>query len=429
MNEIPISTLVCALVVLLLVSAFFSATEIAMMSLNRYRLRHFVRAGHRGAILAQRLLDRPDRLIGVILLCSNFTNAMFSAITTALTFRLLGADETSVAIATVTIAVMVLIFTDLAPKTLAALNPERIAFPTSFLLIVFLKLFYPAVWVINAIANSILKLFGVSLQESPMQQLSREELRTVVHEAGALIPRRHQKMLLSILDLEKATVDDIMIPRSEIVGIDIENDEQEILNQLTHCQHTRLPVYRDDIENVIGFLHARNALRLMTSNQFSKEALRGITREANFVPEGTSLTTQLLNFQREKRRIALVVDEYGDIQGLITLEDILEEIVGEFTTDAAAAIRDIHAQDDGTYLVDGAAYIREINRLMQWELPTDGPKTLNGLIIEYLESIPESGTSVRIAGYPIDIVQTTANAIKTVRIHPALRTKTTTTED
>ena len=254
-----------------------------------------------------------------------------------------------------------------------------------------------------------------------MQQLSSEELRTVVNEAGALIPRQHQEMLISILDLENVTVDDVMVPRNEIVGIDINDDDQTILNQLIHTQHTRLLVFRDNVENVIGFVHARNALHILAEGDFSKDKLIGICREPYFIPESTPLNKQLLSFQREKRRIAFVVDEYGDIQGLVTLESILEEIVGEFTTDTAATIKDVHPQEDGTFLVDGSAYVRELNRTMAWDLPTSGPKTLNGLIIEYLESIPEAGTSVLIAGYPIDIVQTSNNAIKTVRIHPDSR--------
>jgi Mg2+/Co2+ transporter CorB len=420
MEDIPLHVLIALLLIFVTLSGCFAAAETALMSLNRYRLRHLVRAKHRGAILAQSMLNRPDRLIGLILFGNTFVHILASSVSTLVGLRLWG--DNGIAIAAGILTFLVLIFGEVAPKTLAALHPERVAFPAVFVLFPLMKISYPIVWTISILSNGVLRLFGISTKSGAMHSLSSEELRSVVHEAGALIPRRHQEMLVSILDLEKVTVDDIMIPRNEIVGIDVDHNEQEILNQLTHCQHTRLPVYRGDIEHVIGFLHARNALRLMTSNQFSKEALLGITREANFVPEGTPLTTQLLNFQREKRRIAFVVDEYGDIEGLITLEDILEEIVGEFTTDAAAAIRDIHPQDDGTYLVDGAAYIREINRLMQWELPTNGPKTLNGLIIEYLESIPEPGTSVRIAGYPIDIVQTTTNAIKTVRIHPALRT-------
>ncbi len=392
-----------------------------MMSLNRYRLRHLVTAKHPGAIRAQRLLNRPDRLIGLILIGNNFVNILASSIATLIALQLWG--ESGIAIATGILTFVILIFAEVGPKTLAVLHPERIAFPAAYILEPLLTISYPLVWFVNTIANAVLKMIGVSPKDGAMQHLSSEELRTVVNEAGALIPRRHQTMLLSILDLEKVTVEDIMIPRNEIIGLDMEEDSQTILEQLTRSQHTRLPIYRDNIDNVVGFVHARNALRILPDGKFTKELLQGITREPYFVPAGTPLNTQLLNFQCQKRRIAFVVNEYGDIQGLVTLEDILEEIVGEFTTDMAANMKDIHPQEDGTYLIDGGAYIREINRTMGWELPTDGPKTINGLIIEYLESIPETGTSVKLAGYPIDIVQTTSNTIKTIRIHPALRSQ------
>lgn len=418
MTELSLTALGSILGVLILLSGCFSASETAMMSLNRYRLRHLAKDGHPGAVRASRLLERPDRLIGLILLGNNFVNILASSIATLIALRLWG--EAGIAIATGLLTIVILIFAEVAPKTMAALHPERIAFPASAVLGPLLKIIYPLVWAVNAVANSLLRMFGVKEYSGNSEHLSSDELRTVVNEAGALIPDRHQKMLLSILDLEKVTVEDIMIPRNEIIGLDLEDDDQTILNQLTHAQHTRLPVYSGSIENVQGFVHARNALHLLAAEEFSKEALIGITRKGYFVPEGTPLNTQLLNFQREKRRIAFVVDEYGDILGLVTLEGILEEIVGEFTTDIATASPDIHPQPDGTYLVDGAAYIREINRAMHWHLPTDGPKTFNGMIIEYLESIPEAGTSVRIAGYPIDIVQTTGSAIKTIRIHPAL---------
>ncbi len=421
MEDIAIGTLGAILFVLICLSGCFSASETAMMSLNRYRLRHQAQAKHPGAMRAQRLLDQPDRLIGLILLGNNFVNILASSIATLIALRLLGAS--GIAIATGILTFVILIFAEVAPKTLAVLRPERIAFPASYVLEPLLKITYPLVWLVNALANTVLRVIGVSPKHGAMQQLSSEELRTVVNEAGSLIPRRHQQMLLSILDLEKATVEDIMVPRNEIVGLDLDEEDYIILKQLAHSQHTRLPIYRGSIDNVIGFLHARNALHIMKEKEFSKEKLQAIAREPYFIPEGTPLNTQLLNFQREKRRIAFVVNEYGDIQGLATLEDILEEIVGEFTTDMAATTKDIHPQDDGTYLVDGGAYIRELNRAMSWELPTDGPKTLNGLITEYLESIPKAGTSVRIAGYPIDIVQTASNTIKTIRIYPQLRQK------
>ena len=419
MDAIPLSLLGSLLGLLIVLSGCFSASETAMMSLNRYKLRHLVQAGHPGAIRAARLLERPDRLIGLILLGNNFVNILASSIATVIALRLWG--EAGIAIATGFLTFVILIFAEVAPKTLAALHPERVAFPASIVLQLLLKALYPLVWLVNMMANGILRLAGVPDHDGTNVHLSSEELRTVVNEAGALIPDSHQKMLLSILDLEKVTVEDIMIPRNEIVGIDLEDDDQTILNLLNHSQHTRLPVYRDNIDNVIGFVHARNALHLLAGGEtFTKEKLLDITRPSYFVPEGTPLNSQLLNFQKEKRRIAFVVDEYGDMQGLATLEDILEEIVGEFTTDAASTNPDVHPQEDGTFLVDGGAYIRELNRTMDWQLPTDGPKTLNGLIIEYLESIPEAGTSVRIAGYPIDIVQTTGSVIKTARIYPEL---------
>ena len=422
MDDISLRTLVGALILMITLSAFFSAAETAMLSLNRYRLRHFIKAGKRGAILAGKLLDRPDRLIGLILLCNNFVNIAASALGTLIGLRLLG--ETGIAVAAGLLTVILLIFGEVTPKTFAVSKPERIAFPVAFVLTALLRIMYPVVWLTNGISNSLLKLAGIAPAEAAMQQLSREELRTVVNEAGALIPRRHQRMLLSILDLENITVDDIMVPRSEIVGIDLDGDLDDILRLLTTSQHTRLPLYRDSVDQrVEGIIHIRNAIHLIAQNRLDKTTLAEIAQPPYFVPQGTPLNTQLLNFQRQKHRIALVVDEYGDILGLVTLEDILEEIVGEFTGDAAATVRDIHPQPDGSYLIDGSAHVRELNRLMEWELPTAGPKTLNGLILEHMEFIPEPGTSLMIAGYPIEVVQTATSAVKTARIYPALRRK------
>ena len=419
MEEIPLNILIAVLVVMILLSAFFSGSETAMMSLNRYRLRHLVKNKHRGAMLTQALLSRPDRLIGLILLGNNFVNIAASSLTTIIFYRIMG--ETGIAIGAGLLTLVILIFGEVTPKTLAIMHPERIAFPVAYVLTLLLRLMYPIVWLTNGISNSLIKIFGITPQETAMQQLSRDELRTVVNEAGALIPRRHQRMLLSILDLENVTVEDIVIPRNEIVGIDLDNEIDEILRLLTTSQHTRLPIYRENIDHVLGIIHVRNALHLIAQKNLSKETLQDIAREVYFVPEGTSLHTQLLNFQRQKRRIALVVDEYGDILGLVTLEDILEEIVGEFTTDSSTTLRDIHPQEDGSFLVDGSLTVRELNRLTDWGLPTDGPKTLNGLIIEHMEFIPEPGTSLLIAGYPVEIVQTSANAVKTAKIYPALR--------
>lgn len=421
MNEIPIGALVGALIFLIILSAFFSGSETALVSLNRYRLRHLLNAQHKGAIRANRLLERPDRLIGLILLGNNFVNILASSIATILALRLIG--QAGIAIAAGLLTLVILIFAEVAPKTLAVILPERIAFPATLVLEPLLKVLYPIVWMVNALANGVLRILRVNPDEAGGHHLTREELRTVVNEAGALIPRRHQQMLTNILDLEKVTVNDIMVPRNEIVGIDLENSLDDIIQQLITSQHTRLPVYRQDINNIVGLIHVRNTLEVIKNPDASIEDLMPQLRDAYFVPEGTPLNTQLLHFQRQKRRIGLVVDEYGDVQGLVTLEDILEEIVGEFTSDPSNNIKDVHPQEDGTFLVDGSVYIRELNRNLKWNLPTEGPKTLNGLIIERLETIPEPGTSVLIAGYPIEIVQTKDNTVKTARINPNFQAK------
>lgn len=391
------------------------------MSLNRYRLRNLVDKKHKGAMRAHRLLKTPERLIGLILLGNNLVNILAAAIATLIGLRLLG--EYGFLISTVLLTLIILIFAEVTPKTLAALQPERFALPAAFVLEPLLKLLYPLVWLINKITRGLFWLMDISAEKQSQYDLSREELRIVVNEAGAMIPQRHQKMLLGILDLEKVTVDDIMVPRNEIVGIDLSDNWEDIVKQLKQSQHTRLPVYESDIDHVVGMVHLRNTLSLFDEESLAKERFKGIVREAYYVPEGTPLNTQLLNFQSNRKRIGLVVNEYGDIQGLVTLEDILEEIVGEFTTDPAAGIKDFHLQEDGCYLVDGSTTIRDLNRVLKWELPLDGPKTLNGMVIEYLEQIPDSGTSLLLSNYPIEIVQTTQNAVKTVRIDPRWKRK------
>lgn len=389
------------------------------MSLNRYRLKHLAKTKHRGAKRANEMLNRPDRLIGLILLGNNFVNILASSIATILALRLVG--ESGIAPAAGLLTFVILIFGEVAPKTLAILYPERIAFPATLILKPLLNILYPLVWLVNVIANALLRLLGVKMDQAKSQEMSSEELRSVVNEASALIPRRHQTMLTNILDLEKVTVEDIMVPRTDVIGIDLDDEWDDIVKQLINSQHTRLPIYRSDINNIVGLLHVRNTLGILTKQDSTKDDLTPWIREPYFVPEGTQLHTQLLHFQHQKRRIGLVVDEYGDILGLVTLEDILEEIVGEFTTDPSTRIKDVHPQPDGTYLVDGSATIRDLNRVMRWELPTEGPKTLSGLITEYLEAIPEPGTSLKLAGYPIEIVQTKDNMVKTALIKPTLR--------
>ena len=419
MEDIPLSALFGALIFLLVLSAFFSSSETGLMTLNRYRLRHLARANHPGAKRAQKLLERPDRLIGLILLGNNFVNVLASAITTVIALRLGG--EPAIAVGAGILTLVILVFAEVTPKTLAALHPERVAFPAAFIYGPLLRVLYPLVWVVNVVANGLLRLIKVYPQDSTTDALSQEELRTVVLEAGAMIPKRHQAMLLNIIDLETVTVEDIMVPRKEITGVDLEDDWDDIIRQITASQYTRLPVYRNSIDHVAGFIHLRRVLPLMMRNALDMETLEGLIREPVFIPENTPLNRQLLHFQRERRRIGLVIDEYGDIQGLATLEDILEEVVGEFTTDPSTNIRDYTPEEDGSFLVNGTVTVRELNRSLQMELPTDGPKTLNGMVLEYLEHIPEPGTSLLLSGYPVDIVQTRGNLVKTLRVHASQR--------
>lgn len=389
------------------------------MSLNRYRLKHLAEKGNRGAKLAKKLLDRPDRLLGLILLGNNFVNILASAIATILALRIFG--EAGIAIATGLLTFVILIFAEVAPKTLAALHPERIAFPAAYIYTPLLKAIYPLVYIVNIIANTLLKLMGVNPEKSTHDGVSVEELRSVVMETSQRVPQKHQDMLLGLLNLEYASVDDIMVPRNEITGLDLNESWDEIIDDLTTCQRTRLPVYRDDINNVIGIIHMRRVINLLTRNELTPDNLENQIRDAYFIPEGTSLYQQLINFQKNKRRTALTVDEYGDVQGLVTLEDILEEVVGEFTTDSPINNSNIIKQNDDSHLIAGNTHIREINRTLNISLPTQGPKTLNGLILEHLQSIPTTGTSFLIAHHPIEVTKTQNNAVQMARIMPSLK--------
>jgi len=412
-DDVSLSVLFGLLVLLLMLSAFFSGSETALVSLNRYQLRHKARQGHRPAAIAERLLQRPDRLIGLILLGNNLVN--FSAASLVAIIALEIGGEPAVAIGTLLLTLTVLIFSEAAPKTLAALHPERLAFPAAMVYYPLLKITYPIVWLTNAASNGVLFLLGVRPSDAELHSLSREELRTVVHEAGSRISTRYRQMLLSILDLEQVTVDDVMVPHNEVIGIDLDDEDETIEQVISESEHTRLPVYRDNIDQVVGVLHLRR-LANMAPREFDRESLLELLEDPYFVPEGTPLSTQLVQFQRRRERIALVVDEYGDIQGVVTLEDILEEIVGEFTTGPADEDMTIVREAPDYYLVSGSANIRELNRTQGWHLPTDGPKTLNGLIVELLETIPAPTTCVNISGYPIEIVATDENRVRTVRI-------------
>ncbi len=403
--------------ILILISAYFSGSETGMMSLNRYRLRHLEKQKHAGAKRVSKLLDRPDRLIGLILIGNNLVNVFASLVAGVIFNRYFG--DAGIFYAGLVLTLVILIFAEVTPKTLAALYPEKVAFPSSVILNLLLKILFPFVIAVNWITNGFLALLGLSSEQRQQHSLSSEELRTVVNESGALLHERDQNMLVSILDLEKVAVEDIMIPRSDLVGIDVNDDWKKIQKQLTQANHTRVLLYRDSIDDVVGYIHARDALKLLSKSQFTKATLLRAVRELYFIPEGTPLNIQLLKFQHAKERLGLVVDEYGDIQGLVTLEDILEEIVGDFTTTMTPTTSDeVTEQPDGSFLVDGSASIRDINKEMSWQLPTDGPKTLNGLIIEYLEDIPHSNISLRISGYPVEIVDVSDNMIKTVRVMP-----------
>ena len=423
MDDTPLSVLLAALLFLILLSAFFSGSETGLMTLNRYRLRHLADKQHPGAMRAQQLLQRQDRLIGLILLGNNLVNVLASILMTLITLRLYN-DTGLLFAAGLVLTIVILLFAEVTPKTLAALHPERVAFPAAYVYTPLLKLLWPVVWVVNGIANGLLKLLGVSPEHGTSDALTTEELRTVVTEAGAMIPKRHQSMLLNLMDLEKVTVEDIMVPRNEVTGIDVDDDWETSRKLLMDSQYTRLPLYREDINNVIGILHMRDALPLLSRGTLDRETLQGIVRKPYFIPENTSLNRQLLNFQREHRRTGFAVDEYGEVQGLVTLEDILEEIVGEFTSDPSADIEDIQPQADGTWLVDSSISIRSLNSALGMSLSIDGPKTLNGLITEYLEIIPEADTSLLLDNHPVDILQIRENRVKTVRIHKPLERNT-----
>ncbi|MEM7541453.1 MAG: HlyC/CorC family transporter [Pseudomonadota bacterium] len=399
---------------LIVASGYFSGSETAMMTLNRYRLRHLAEQNHPGATRAQKLLERPDRLIGLILLGNNFVNILAAQIATVIWLAIMG--DSYILLSTLFVTAIFLIFAEVVPKTVAAVHPEKIAFPSSALLRVLMVALHPFVLVLNQIANGILRIFGISGDKAIDGSLNSEELRTVVKEAGAIIPGRHQAMLFGILDLEKATVEDIMVPRSEIVGIDLEADWATIVEQITSCRHSRMPCYEGSFDNVNGMLRLRQALRLFRSDEFAREDLLELLDEPYYVPVSTDLYVQLANFQQAKARVALAVDEYGNIDGLVTLEDLLEEIVGEFTTDMQSYSRDVHPQEDGTFLIDGSANIREVNRALGWALPLEGPKTINGLMLEHLENIPETGATVRIENFAFEVVQATEQSVKMARI-------------
>ncbi|MFU2079412.1 HlyC/CorC family transporter [Avibacterium endocarditidis] len=423
MDSIPLSTLFITLIILLILSAYFSSSETGLLSANRYRMRFLAEKGHKGAKKAEKLLKKTDILLSLILICNNLVNISASAIATIIGMRLYG--DMGVAIATGALTFAMLIFAEIFPKTIAALYPEKVAFLSSHILTPLLKIFSPIVFLMNLIIRGLMKLFRVK-NEQKNSSLSTEELRAIVNQSGHFIPSAHQEMLLSILDLEKVTVDDIMVPRNDIGGIDIDDDWKAIMRQLNHSAHSKVVLYKESMdENVLGILRVREAYRLMLDkNEFSKETLIRAVDEAYFIPEGTPLNAQLLNFRSKKERIGLVVDEYGDIKGLVTLEDILEEIVGEFTTSTAPSIdEEVTQQSDGSMIIEGSANIRDLNKLFDWHLDTDEARTFNGLILEHLEEIPEEGTECEINGLKITILEVADNMVKQAKVEKISPTK------
>jgi Mg2+/Co2+ transporter CorB len=402
------------LAAMLILSAFFAGSETALMSLNRYRLRHLVKLKHPGAMKAQKLLQKPAHLLSLMLLGNIFINNFAASLTTVIAIKLYTDDESVIAISTGILTIVMLICSEVTPKTLAAIKPEPLAFPAAWIYTPLLKLLYPIVWVINLFVNLLLRAVNVDVKRSHHDVLNKDELKSIISDAESLMPIRYQKMLMGILELESATVEDIMTPRNEIVGIDLEVPIEDIITRIKTSPHTRLPVYKTSIDRIIGFIHLRKILVLINQEDFDKQTIINHLDKPSFIPESTPVHNQMHRFKHEKIRIGLVVDEYGDVQGLVTLDDLLQEIVGELITDDIA----VRVQSDGSYLVDANITIRELNRITQWSLPTEGPKTLNGLIIEFMETIPEIGTSIKLHDYPLEILKRDENSVKLVKFLP-----------
>ena len=418
MDEIPLHTLLIAFVVLLVISAFFSISETSMMALNRYRLRHLAKSGHRGARLTTQLLARTDKLLGVILLGNNLVNAAAAGIAATIALRYFGQGEYAFLAATGIVTFFILVFSEITPKVVGATYPERLAFPTAYVLAPLLRLVYPIVWFVNLFVQGLLWLLRLQPKGNQPHTLSMEELRTLVLEGGNFLPQKHQNILLNLFDLESITVEDAMTPRIQIEAIDIESSPDEIRRQIATSNHTRLPVYRGRLDDIVGIVHVRKVLNLSEGEKITADILKEIMRQPYYIPLDTPLLTQLQNFQEHQDRMALVVDEYGELKGLLTLEDILEEIIGEFTTHSPLQTARFRRMEDGSIIVEGGSLLRELNRKLGYRFPLDGPKTLNGLILEHLQDIPEPGTSLKLAGYPLEVLQTQDRVIRSVRLLP-----------
>ena len=431
MDNIPISWQLGALALLLLISGFFSIAETSLMSLNRYRLRHLVKEGHRGARLASALLAKTDKLLGVILLCNNFANAASATLVTVITVELFGEGEWVLMLGTLAVTFAILVFSEISPKVIAAAHPEKLGIFCSYLLYPLLKVLYPAVWFINLFVGALLRLLRVRVNfEESTQSLTMDELRSIVTDAGHYMPQKHRAILLNLFDLEKITVDDVMTAHTMVESIDFDSPLEDILQRISSSHHTRLPVREGEHEEIIGILHVRKVISQLrdlrhendedseSGANLGKEALREIIAEPYFIPSGTPLFTQIQQFQENQQRIALVVDEYGEFKGLVTLEDILEEVIGDFTTQSPSRLGSYHKEEDGSWLVDGSSTLRDLNKKLHLDFPLDGPRTLNGLILEHFEDIPEPNTSFKIGTHQLEIVQTQDRIVKSVKIYP-----------
>ncbi|HEY8118610.1 MAG TPA: CNNM domain-containing protein [Methylophilaceae bacterium] len=419
MDDIPLSLKLSVLALLLLMAAFFSIAETSLMSVNRYRMRHLAKSGNRGARLASMLLAQTDKMLGVILLGNTLSIAASTTLTTIICVDLFGDGQWVLAVSTLTISFMILVFGEISPKVIAAANPEKWAFSTSYLLYPLLRLAYPAVWIVNILVRAFLRLLGIRPNFSEVSHaMSMEELRTIVMEAGSYIPKKHQTILLNLFDLEKATVDDVMTAHTQIESIDFDASLETILQHISTSHHTRLPVRQGPAEEIIGIIHIRKVMNQLRDGKLDLEGLREVISEPYFIPSGTPLYTQMQQFQEKQQRIALVVDEYGELKGLVTLEDILEEIIGDFTTQSPLRTSNYRQEEDGGWLVDGGSSLRDLNKKLGLSLPLDGPRTLNGLILEHFEDIPEPSTSFKIGSHTLEIMQTQDRIVKSVRIYP-----------
>jgi Mg2+/Co2+ transporter CorB len=425
LDNIPLSWQFGGLTLLLFLSAFFSMSETALMSINRYRLRHLVKEGHRGAKLTHALLLQTDKLLGVILLCNNFVNTALATLVTIITVNLFGEGKLALMYSTIVVTFAILIFSEISPKIIAAAYAEKVGVFVSYILYPLLRVLYPVVWFVNLFVEAWLKILGIKINfNDGVKSLSMDELRSIVTDAGKFLPNKHRTILLNLFELEKIEVDDVMIAHTQVEVINFDASLDEILERITNSPHTRFPVREGDNDEIFGILHIRKVLNELRLNQkkedenFTKDSLRAIIAKPYFIPSGTPLYTQIQQFQENKERIALVVDEYGELKGLVTLEDILEEVIGDFTTQSPSRTGSFHQEDDGGWLVDGSCSLRELNKKLKLSFPLDGPRTLNGLVLEHFQDIPESSTSFKIGQHILEIVQTQDRVVKSVKIFP-----------